>query len=328
LPFLERFFSENCQLSRNLIAELPDFYPYNLSKIDAVTHGYVLNKDIYLSIDEVSRELRTQIRNLQWALSCKPSVWVKDPIKGILSMYWLNPLQLEGLNDLLARNIFVHELDRDTISLFVLSGILYDPHQLQSLRNQWLHCLSAMKVQLEQNNCLTFSNILSPIELAMSRKYLRYIMDKKFLLPDRANGTTQQRFWRHRDEFTFYLQGQVCAQINQVLPEPVKPGHNALTIYQSGATLPRHVDDVLAFSWVMSLPIETMPEISREQAWPIYVETPSMVHKAMLQSGDGHLINPQMPHWREVLKEGKLSILFLWFVPQDFQGFVNGSWID
>jgi hypothetical protein len=175
---------------------------------------------------------------------------------------------------------------------------------------------------------VTFESVLSPIELAIGRKYLRFMMECKYLLRDRVNGKTRERFWCHRDEFTFYLQGQVCTLLNQMLRKPVKPGHNALTIYGDGATLPRHRDDVLAFSWVMSLPVESRPEVDKERAWPIYVQTPTQVHKALLQSGDGHLIDPQMPHWRERLAEGRLGILFLWFVPGDYRGFVNGSWVE
>ncbi|CDL79300.1 hypothetical protein [Xenorhabdus cabanillasii] len=328
LPLFERFFSQHCQLSSSLINELPLFYRNHLPTIDLSSHLYQLNPRVYLSIDGLDAKLRGQIPNLKWALSCSPNIWVHDPVKDILSMYWLTPAQQKNLHDLLASRMHINELDPETFTLFVYSGIVYDPSMIQTRREQWSWQLSELKKQLVQNSCFTFEGILSPIELAIARKYMRFMMDKKYLLLDRANGNTQQRLWYHRDEFSFYLQGQVCKLINQVLTDPVKPGHNALTVYKSGAILSRHKDDVLAFSWVMSLPVETKPEISKDQAWPIYVETPMAVHKAMLQSGDGHLINPQMPHWRDVLEDGQLSILLLWFVPQNFTGYVNGNWID
>lgn len=328
LPYRERFFGEQCQLSTRLIDELPAFYRQHLPKADASQGHYVVNSGIYHSIDDADAALRAQIPNLAWAVSCTPSVWVRDPVKGIVSMYWLTPAQQQKLDGLIAGQLRADDLDRETFELFVYSGMLYDDRQIAAQRQAWRQRLEALGGQLAQQGCMTFESILSPIELSIGRKYLRFMMDKKFLLLDKANGNIQQRFWCHRDEFTFYLQGQVCALLNQVLPERVKPGHNALTIYETGATLPRHQDDVLAFSWVMSLPLEAQPEANKEQAWPIYVETPSTVHKAMLQSGDGHLINPQMPHWRDMLEDGRLSILFLWFVPHDFRGFVNGSWVE
>lgn len=328
LPHRELFFAEHCMLSQALVEELPPSYREQLPDIANDAEHYRLNPGIYRTIDEAAPALRRQIPNLAWARSCAPTVWVEDLVKGIVSMYWLTDEHQRLLAQLQAGTLQVRQLDPQTLRLFVYSGILDDPRQLSVRREAWQQRLATLGERLDNDGCMTFESVLSPIELAIGRKYLRFMMERKFLLLDRVNGKTQERFWCHRDEFTFYLQGQVCTLLNQVLRKAVKPGHNALTIYGDGATLPRHRDDVLAFSWVMSLPIEARPEASKEQAWPIYVETPAKVHKALLQSGDGHLIDPQMPHWRERLTEGSLGILFLWFVPKDYRGFVNGSWVD
>lgn len=328
LPHRERFFAEHCVLDAALIEELPPYYREQLPQVDGDTDHYLLNPGIYHSIDAADPALRRQIPNIGWARSCTPSLWVQDPVKSIVSMYWLSGLQQRVVAELEAGTRAVRQLDPTTLRLFLYSGIVYDPRQLPARREAWQQRLAGLGERLDSDGCMTFESVLSPIELAIGRKYLRFMMERQFLLLDRVNGKTQERFWCHRDEFTFYLQGQVCTLLNQVLRQPVKPGHNALTIYGDGATLPRHRDDVLAFSWVMSLPIEARPDTSREQAWPIYVETPEKVHKALLQAGDGHLIDPQMPHWREQLTQGSLGILFLWFVPQDYRGFVNGSWVD
>lgn len=328
LPNRERFFAEHCVLSQALVDELPDYYRAHLPAVDDLAPHYVLNPGIHHTLDNAPAAVRRQIPNRGWARACVPTLWVEDPVKGIVSMYWLDDVQARLLAELQAGSRQVRQLDPHTLRLFVYSGILHDPRELPARRDAWQQRLSALGERLDSDGCMTFESVLSPIELAIGRKYLRFMMEGKYLLLDRVNGKTQERFWCHRDEFTFYLQGQVCALLNQVLDKPVKPGHNALTIYGNGATLPRHRDDVLAFSWVMSLPIEARPEARKEQAWPIYVETPTRVHKALLQSGDGHLIDPQMPHWREQLVEGRLGILFLWFVPQDYRGFVNGSWVD
>lgn len=327
-PFLERFFGEQCRLSDQLLDELPDFYRRNLPQCVGGAEDYRLNDEIFFSTDALSDDLRSQIPNPKWADTCKPSVWVRDPVKGIVSMFWLSAKQLRDLRALASAEQQPRDLDASTLRLFVYCGLLHDPRQTAQAKSEWTARLAGVRGQLSESGCFTFENVLPPIELAISRKYLRFMKEKKFLLLDRNNGTTEERFWIHRDEFTFYLQGQISALLNQVLPAPVKPGHNALTIYESGATLPRHKDDVLAFSWVMSLPVETRPGNRKEDAWPIHVETPKAVHTAMLQAGDGHVIDPQMPHWRHQLHDGRLSILLLWFVPHDYRGFVNGSWIE
>lgn len=327
-PYLERFFGEHCRLDDALLSELPAFYRPYLPDCSGAATDYRLNHDIFFSSGEMGDALRAQIPNLAWADSCKPSIWVRDPVRDIVSMYWLTDAQLRDLRALKDSSRQAADLDAATRRLFVHCGVLHDPARTAQARAAWAERLREVGKQVDENGCFTFEGILPPIELAMSRKYLRFMKERKFLLLDRANGKTEERFWIHRDEFTFYLQGQISTLLNQVLPSPVKPGHNALTIYESGATLPRHKDDVKAFSWVMSLPVETRPEGNKDEAWPIYVETPKAIHKAMLQAGDGHVIDPQMPHWRDRLADGRLSILLLWFVPHDYRGFVNGSWID
>ncbi len=327
-PYLERFFGEHCRLDEALIDELPAFYRAQLPSVPDDPAACRLNDDIAFSRAELDPMLQAGISNPAWADSCRPSVWVRDPVRDTVSMLWLDEARLRELHALRDGVLSVAELDPATRRLFVHAGLLHVPATTREAREAWAVRLREIAGQLGTSGCFTFESILSPLELAISRKYLRFMKQRKFLLLDRANGKTEERFWIHRDEFTFYLQGQICSLLNRVLPSPVKPGHNALTIYESGATLPRHKDDVKAFSWVMSLPVETRPENGRDEAWPIYVETPKAVHKAMLQAGDGHMIDPQMPHWRDRLQDGRLGILLLWFVPHDFRGFVNGSWID
>lgn len=328
LPQREAFFARQCSLSQALVDELPACYHAQLPRVDLQARHYVLNSGLYGTLEDAPPGLRQQVYNPAWAQACAPNVWVQDPVKGILSMYWLSEAQQRQLAELQAGTLRVTQLDPQTLKLFVYSAIVLDPAELPARREAWYQRLAALGEQMDRDGCMTFESVLSPIELAVGRKYLRYMMERRLLLPDRVNGKTRERYWCHRDAFTLYLQGQVCALLNQVLRTPVKPGHNALTLYGNGATLPRHRDDVLAFSWVMSLPLEARPETSKEQAWPIYVQTPEKVHKALLQPGDGHLIDPQMPHWREQLVNARLGIVFLWFVPQDYRGFVNGSWID
>lgn len=329
LPYVENFFKEHCVLSHALIEELPDFYKTHLPSVQNDKTHYQLNPQLYFDVTTIPSFMKETVTQFEWICACQPSIWVFNPVKKVLSAYWLTDQQRLCLQDLKNEKIHISALHDDMFQLFVYSFILQNEKITELARKNWQASIENLREQLAKNDYLMFDALLAPIELAMSRKYLRYRMEKKLLIPDQANGSTKNRYWVHRDEFTFYLQGQVCVLLNQILPTPVKSGHNALTVYTPGATLPKHQDDVLAFSWVLSLAIETNPEQRKENAWPIFVETPdTKVHPAMLQAGDGVLINPQMPHWRDELTGHSLNILFMWFIPHTFRGYVNGSWVE
>ncbi|WP_449432235.1 hypothetical protein [Pseudomonas putida] len=328
LPQRERFLAERCQLDQTLLDDLPPGYHSQLDHDDVDGSGLALVPGLYAHREQIPAALRRQVVNPAWAQACAPTLWVEDPVKGIVAMRWLTAQQQLTLAALREGRLLPQALNPATRTLFLQAGILHRPSNLQARRDAWRLRLQALAAQMRDDGCMSFEQVLPPLELAIARRYLRFMMQGRYLLPDRANGKTQKRFWCHRDDFTFYLHGMVCSLLNQVLPDPVKPGHNALTYYQDGATLPRHQDNVQAFAWVMSLPIEAQPEHDRQLAWPICVQTPQKVLEARLLPGDGHLIDPQMPHWRERLDKGRLGILFLWFVPAAYQGFVNGSWVD
>ncbi|MBA2711524.1 MAG: hypothetical protein H0U57_13160 [Tatlockia sp.] len=265
----------------------------------------------------------------EWLLKVNPSVVVEDPVTKILSIYWLSESHIQCLKGLLENHLTIDELDKEIITLFSTIYILEQRDHLKQRSLNWQKTIEKAKEELLEHKILTLHDVIQPVVLAIARKYLRHLDQQKYLIADKANGKTKERYWQHRDDFTFFIQSQMCTLLNQILPEPVKIGHNAITVYKPGATLPKHIDDVLAFSWVMSVPLDTQPERDRGQAWPIFVETDdNKVLSSSLSMGDAVLINPQMPHWRDMLEDHSLGIVFLWFIPANYQGFVNGHWID
>ncbi len=326
---LTHFFRQNCQVNSSLLELVPSYSKYLFSKVNSHDPLFIKNKIYLPDQDKIPKELTGKLYNLNWITNNLPSFWIEDVVNHVIMMYWLEPAQEEILKKLLNDTISAEQLNAADRDLFVKLNILESQESFLARKQQWTQIISKAKEELRDKKCFTLPDILHPIQLAIARKYIRYLFDCRFLLPDKANGSTRRRYWQHRESFTFYIHQQICTIINQILPEPVKIGHNAITVYQPGAVLPKHTDDVFAFSWVMSLPIDTNPIMDRAQAWPIYVETdPGKKEAAMLRMGDGHLINPQMPHWREELKDHSLGILFLWFVPHNYQGYVNGNWID
>lgn len=329
LPDINTYFQRDCVLSENLFVNLPE-HCKDMLFVPSKNEKLIINSQIYLNdSNSVPLELASSIYDAQWALDCKPSVWIKHPITQIVSMYWLNEKQLSQLKQLINQTITPEMLDEQTFKLFSYIHVIDSEEYLMNEAKAWQEKLVASKDKLTHQGCVIIRDILATPELAIAQSYLRHLYHKKYLLRDKANGSTKERYWIHRDNFTLHIHHQISIILNQFLPSPVKVGHNGITIYKPGAVLPNHIDDVLAFKYVMSLPVDTDPVKDIDNAWPIHIKTPDdVVYSAKLRMGDGHLIDPQMPHWRDELSDHTLGILLLWFVPHDFKGYVNGNWID
>lgn len=326
----EQFFVENCQLSTKFINALPPHYEGLLpSKVTNIS-DYEINTNVFFldNAKELPDQLLASKTLSSWILSTKPSVMIVNPVTNVSSIFWLTDEQMSILKKIYRSKIINNNINEETLYLFNCIYILYTEEQLQALHADWKSKQAQAKQQLEDDQYMQINSILAPFDFAIARLYIRYMDEGKFLIRDKANGKTKGRYWIHRDNYVFYLQTQLNTIFNQLVNEPVKIGHNALTVYEEGSNLPIHRDDVLAFRWVFSLPIETTPYRDRDQAWPIYVDTGKKQVQANLRSGDGVFINPQMPHWRHTLTDHKLNIVFCWFVPKSYQGFVNGHWID
>lgn len=332
-PNLDAFFQSHCRLSKEFLHRL-SFIPRGQSNdkpaIGINTQSaYLINKQIYFSTQEIlpGTIINTFYRP-EWINAIKPTIILTDPVTHVISAYWLSEKHASLLHQIIHQQMNPDALDEESLEIFTNIHALEKVAVLTERREQWHQSLLKARQMLKEKGYCIIHDLLHPVQLTMLRTYIRYIYNKKYLIPDKANGETKKRFWQHRENVTFYVQSQILGIINQILPSPVKIGHNAITVYEPGASLPKHQDDVLAFSWVMSLAIDTNPEITREHAWPMYVQINDTEHKALLGMGDGMLINPQMPHWRETLTDHTLGIMFFWFVNADYKGYVNGSWIE
>lgn len=323
-PTHESFFGHQAQLNKDLLAYIPQDKQVCTQK----NLNYKLNQQVYF-IEDLPQHCVERIYDFEWLLKVSPSIVVEDPVTKVLSIYWLSKCQEQCLRDLLSHSLSVDALEKEMQTLFSAIYVLEQEDDLKTRALNWQETIQKAKEQLANEKIITLYDVIAPVYLAMARKYIGHLSEQKYFIADKANGKTKERYWVHRDEFTFFIQSQMCTLLNQILPEPVKIGHNAITLYKPGATLPKHIDDVIAFSWVMSVPLDTNPEKNRDDAWPIFVETDKdRVLSASLGMGDAVLINPQMPHWREMLKDHSLGIVFLWFIPANYKGYVNGHWID
>lgn len=323
-PTLDSFFYQEAQLNKSLL----DWIPLGKQPGAQKCRDLQLNQQVYF-LKDVPPYFADRVYDFEWLLQVNPSIVVEDPVTKVLSIYWLSEKQEQSLRGLLDNSLTIDELDQEMLTLFSAIYVLEQTDNLKTRALHWQESIHKAKQELAEQKIITLHDVVQPVYLAMSRKYIRHLAEQKYFIEDKANGKTKERYWQHRDNFTFFIQSQMCILLNQILPEPVKIGHNAITVYKQGATLPKHIDDVLAFSWVMSVPLDTHPERNREHAWPIFVQTDKdTVLSASLGMGDAVLMNPQMPHWRDMLEDHSLGIVFLWFIPATYKGYVNGHWID
>ncbi len=326
LPKIDSFFSRECILSNQLIDQIPQSYRSNLPSTLTGKLGMTINPRLYTcGSSSLPETVLQKIAQLDWIKKAKPNLFIEHPVSGVLSVYWLDDLQYTKACQLKLGTLKPDELDDDTFRLFNCVFLIYSKKQLEQFEEKMTLFKQAV-AEGYSRQAIIFQQILPPLELVMARKYVRFLDKNRFLMLDKANGGTKKRYWVHRDAFTFHIQHQLATLLNQFLTNAIKPGHNALTVYKKGAVLPVHKDDVLAFSWVLSLPLEAMPE--EQEPWPLYTESdPEKPIKALLQPGDALLVNPQLPHWRDEFTDEALHILFLWFTETDFVGYVNGNWI-
>lgn len=323
-PTLDGFFGKEAQLDSALLEYIPNDRRFFATKDQVLA----LNQQVYF-IKDMPQNFVSRVYDMEWLSRVSPSIIVEDPITKTLSIYWLSQAQERCLEGLKTGALAVDELDEEMQNLFSAIYVLEHEAELTARALNWQETIQKARQELSDKKIITLREIIDPVYLAIARKYLRHLTDQKYFIADNANGKTKERYWQHRDNFTFFIQSQMCTLLNQILPKPVKIGHNAITLYKRGATLPKHIDDVLAFSWVMSIPLDTQPETDRGHAWPIFVETRSdTVLSAFLGMGDAVLMNPQMPHWRERLEDHSLGIVFLWFIAAEYKGYVNGHWIE
>jgi hypothetical protein len=325
------FFKEQNCLSESLLARIPLAQQADLISTDEslalsswqVNPELILTHKTDLAISPLSDYER------KFSDEFQPDIWVKDPIKSIYQAYWLPTELLNCVRQLVHSSNAINQLSASQFKCLSNSDIIIHPSMIEERRLSWQDQVEQLKKQEKKKGVLFLPSIIHPLQLAMMRNYFQFINKEKQLILDKANGKTHQRYWQHRDALTFYIQHQLSSVLNKIVAEPIKVGHNALTVYKTGSVLPRHQDDVLSFRWVISLIIDTTPEISREDAWPIYVQLPSNeIVKGKLAMGDGLMINPQMPHWRDQLEDHNLSIMLMWFVSESFRGYINGNWVD
>lgn len=323
-PTLDTFFGKEARLDRTLLDYIPKDRQLRLIR----NQEFKLNQQVYF-IRDIPEAFASRIYDREWLFTVNPSIVVEDCVTKVLSIYWLTSTQEQVLKALLAGTLSIDKLDEETQGLFAAINVLEQEEDLKKRALKWQETIQQARQELSDTKIIRFKEIISPVNLAMARKYLRHLTEQKYFIADNANGKTKERYWQHRDNFTFFIQSQMCTVLNQLLPEPVKIGHNAITLYKPGAILPKHIDDVIAFSWVMSIPLDTQPETDADNAWPIFAQAGrNKVLSASLGMGDAVLMNPQMPHWREQLEGHSLGIVFLWFIPTTYKGYVNGHWID
>jgi hypothetical protein len=243
---------------------------------------------------------------------------VRDPRSGFLS-----PTELEGeLSEewraIQAGHRVVGDLSASTRRAFAAARLLV-PNDSDRAGVAYL---KAAQDALQARGFAILRDIVPPAFAQVLRSYSRTLVAEGVLLPDPQFA---RRLVFHNEPVMQAVHKALEPTMSAITArdfEPCKSSYAFFATYLRGATLSRHTDRPQC-RWNVSLPLSAQPHLSREEQWPIFIETPDgQPHEVRLGLCDG-LLYPGMtlPHWREELTVAdQLSVCFFHFVDGSFSG--------
>lgn len=239
-----------------------------------------------------------------------PLLWVQDPRNHIWTPLSVSDTDIPRLKALFQEALKPADLSPAETQSWLDAGILLpDP----------LPLTVALQQQLQQQDFCVIPGLLNPLQITAARIYLRRLHAEGYLL--NGDPFVSNRFGMHNEPLCRFFHQQFYPVISEITQTPLKPSYCYFALYHSGARLPRHTDREQC-AWNVSLVLDTEPEQTREQAWPIYLELPQGVEEVRLEMGDAILYRgSRYPHWRNPLASGaRVSVCFFHFVDADFEG--------
>jgi len=178
--------------------------------------------------------------------------------------------------------------------------------------------LALARGQLAREEFAVVRGLLSSSQVAALCLHFRGLREEGFFKLDRDQ-VAGGRSFLHNDPVSRLIQAQLLPLLCKITEEELKPSYTYLTTYFPGAELTRHTDRDQC-TWNISLMIDTDPELSLENAWPIYFESGGSIGQARLAMGDAVFYRgTDIPHWRPRLPEGHFTtVLLAHFVSEDF----------
>lgn len=308
-----------------LLDELPlELLPANArqpSSRAAQGEEFCINPNLYLQTQaEVPPPLEGRTAHHERLQQGNALLWVEDIGTKVLAPYGLKQQWIEPLRRLVAGQLPPATLAPPILDVLKRAQVLIPRDDLERRCRQWEETCGELSAQLRTKQYAVVRGILHPLQLSVFRRYFR-LLDEKGHLRLQAE---RNRYVMHNEGLSRFIHHQTSSLINRLTPEPVKPSYSYLCTYKDGGFIPRHTDRAQC-AWNLSLLIDTEPEASLAEAWPIYLDIEGKVEEVRLEMGDGVLYRgTDIPHWRDPLEAGKkATLIFCHYVPADFEGSLN-----
>jgi hypothetical protein len=250
------------------------------------------------------------------------AVWVVDPVRRVELPYWIDADEERAIERVLTDGDIPS--DRVVRQSLVNAGILHDPAATAAERRRLARRMATSRARLVSHGYMAFVDLLPAVFVAALRRYLRFLVEEGHL----PLGDTQvpQRYFKHNEPLAVWLQQRIAPLVARAVSRPIKPSYNYTIAYVEGASLGRHTDREQC-EYTLALAIDSTPDATREQAWPLYLESEADggVVAVRLAPGDALLFRGrELLHFRDELGPGRTatSVLFH-FVNEEFQGVLD-----
>lgn len=242
----------------------------------------------------------------------QPALWLPEPAPPGLHL----PLYPDaGMQELLARlhsgQINPGALPQHIRAVLTAAGILI------ASPAPWPPICLAARNSLQQQGYVALRGLLSPLQLAGLRGYIRELSQAGYFETD--NEQVQRRGLIYNHPLMSYLHSRLTRLLAPILPD-IAPSYSMLALYHGGAELKRHIDrDQCA--WNVSLMLDAEPEAAAG-AWPLYFEHQGELRSATPGLGDLVLYSgTRTLHWRQALPAGqRVAVGLFHFVTSGFRG--------
>lgn len=251
------------------------------------------------------------------AFFAAPILWVRHPASGVIHSWRVESNDAVAIARLQTDGPTA--LPPETLSRLERLGAVFRTETRDIEVAAFMRGREAAQQSLRRHGVAILRNLMHPGYSLQVRAYFAHIWDRIKL----GDEQVPRRRAKHNDVLCRALHHSLNEAIGTVCEEAIKPSYCYLGIYMPGAVLTRHTDRPQC-RWNASLLLDSVPDATAENGWPIYVECPDdRVRSAVAGIGDVIVYNgAQSPHWREEMpaRFEYQSICFFHFVRAEFRG--------
>jgi hypothetical protein len=309
-----RIAAEDCYCC--LLDAQPDtLIPQRLIETATTRDDLIVNIDLITATQKQGQHSRITL-NGRFSNAC-PVVWVKDPIKGVANPFWVGIELLDIIEHVRQQPERLHEMSPRQLDVLQQAGIVLSPANTCNRSHEWETAVERVTEKFKRDSYAVLRDLIHPYHLAALRRYYRRLSQTGgMFLGDAQSG---HRYITHNEQVALFFHRQLTTLTNRICQAAVKPSYVYVSVYQSGAALPRHTDRPQC-EYSISVLIDFVPEPNTQSCWPLHLIT-SDGDQALYQSlGDAIFYRGRrLPHYREQLPDGMSSTsIFFHFVDENF----------